>query len=387
MTRFRVIPQSALVAMLLAAALPAPGFGQQNASNNRVEVYAAVHDAGDRAKKTKQTAQWVRDTDIEVELSDMYVNLTANSPQNAIGITIAPTDAVLRSQLGLKKSSYGVVVTGVIEKSPAARAGVKQHDIILSATGTGIAAGSDLASVIRKAGKKPLQLKLLRGGKRITVHIKPAPTTNVARLKSDMMAFTFYGSGFKYMIGITTKDASPELIAQLVLPPATGRVVTGVTPKSPAEQAGLQKLDVLLKVNDTYVKSSQDLSKAIDVAGGKPVKLEFIRAGRKQTCTVKPVKRSPSTRYYPLIDVYNQELNLINLHRHRGIYQLNSIPHSQGTNQLKYEWRIGFARTVDSQMETMSRQIKTLEASLNRLKATLASMKKSAKAQPAKKQK
>eukprot|EP00913_Durusdinium_trenchii_P010901 g10230.t1 len=281
---------------------------------------------------------------------------------NAIGIVVAPTDPVLRTQLGLKKGKYGMVVTRVIPGSPAAKAGVRQHDIVLSATGTGITAARDLDIVIQKTGRsKPLDIQLMRGGKTLTLQIQPAPVEKQPRWQNELIHLSYIMSS-KYMIGVTTKSADAELIAQLVLPPATGRVITSVTAKSPAEAAGLQKHDVILKAGDKYIKSSDGLSKAIDKADGKAVSIEFIRAGRKQTCTIKPVKRSRDVR---LIQPYN--LHMLNLRTRPNNMIVGSQP--------QITWRIDKVRTVESQVESLSKQVGALQASLARLQKTLEALK------------
>lgn len=320
-----------------------------------------------KAKAADRTAAFP----LAVDLAALQtLNTRLADTGNSIGITIAPTDAVLRSQLGLKKGSYGVVVTGVLAKSPAAKAGVHEHDIILSATGTGIAAGSDLTSVIRKAGKKPLALKVLRAGKTYSFKIQPAPVNNANIWRTNRLHVDFAPSS-KYMVGVQTKAADAELIAQLVLPPATGRVVTNVTAKSPAEAAGLQKYDVILKAGDAYLKSSSDLSKAIDDAKGKPVQIEFIRAGRKQTGTVKPILRPKR------ISIHEDHLLWIApklIRGQQGVYDLGvhmnyPVPHT-------IVWSPQHAGSVDSQIESMTKQLTAMQSSLDRLKATLATMKK-----------
>lgn len=313
---------------------------------------------------------------VDASVGGDLLSFTAENNNTSIGITVAPTDSVLRSQLHLKKGGYGVVVTRVLAKSPAAKAGIRAHDIILSATGTGIAAGSDLIQVIRKAGKKPLDLSLLRGGKKITVHIRPAP------IKDLQATFTAeYTLLYKLKIGVNTNPVSQELIAQLVLPPKTGLVVTDVTAKSPAEAAGLQKYDVILKVGDGYVKSSTDLWKAVDKLGGKTVVIEFIRTGRRQTCTVKPVKRpnTSSSLWYRVSDfvVPNDRSNRIwSFHLGTSRYGTGVDGVSNAITWADSRHQGRGVQAIQSKLDAMLKQLKSLQISLSLLNEMLEAQSK-----------
>jgi len=88
-----------------------------------------------------------------------------------IGIQCHKVDAVLRSQLDL---SGGVVVDHVMSDSPAAKAGIQQNDILLSAGDQTFAEVADLIQSVRQA-KGELTLKVLRKGKSLSVKVTPAP--------------------------------------------------------------------------------------------------------------------------------------------------------------------------------------------------------------------
>jgi|DewCreStandDraft_1066081.scaffolds.fasta_scaffold00827_37 S1-C subfamily serine protease len=65
-----------------------------------------------------------------------------------------------------------------------------------------------------------------------------------------------------------------------------GIVITHVAADSPAAQAGLQRGDILLKINDTAVNSYKDLVSALaDLKAGDRVTLTITRGGVEQTLT------------------------------------------------------------------------------------------------------
>ncbi|MBQ3453727.1 MAG: PDZ domain-containing protein, partial [Thermoguttaceae bacterium] len=65
-----------------------------------------------------------------------------------------------------------------------------------------------------------------------------------------------------------------------------------VVPGSPSEKAGLQKYDILLKLGDQPVCNPLEIGEILDANGGeKPMAVEFIRAGQRQSVELLPEKR------------------------------------------------------------------------------------------------
>ncbi len=97
----------------------------------------------------------------------------AKEPQYWIGLGGAPIqDPALRTQLQLA-DDVGVLVASVVPKSPADKAGLRQHDIIVAVNGEPIANIQGLQKVIADNGKKPIELKIIRLGKEQTVKVTP----------------------------------------------------------------------------------------------------------------------------------------------------------------------------------------------------------------------
>jgi serine protease Do len=90
-----------------------------------------------------------------------------------IGVSIDPVDDAMRAQLPLPEGQ-GVVVKEVTSGSPAEKAGVKQHDIILEMGGRPIDSPQTLASSVQSIQDKPTTLKVLRAGKVLTIPVTPA---------------------------------------------------------------------------------------------------------------------------------------------------------------------------------------------------------------------
>lgn len=87
------------------------------------------------------------------------------APKPALGVTISPVPAVLRTQLSVKEGE-GVVVEEVLPDTPAARLGLKRHDVILSVNGSPVADARGIRTAVESVKEGgALTLRILRGGK------------------------------------------------------------------------------------------------------------------------------------------------------------------------------------------------------------------------------
>jgi S1-C subfamily serine protease len=89
-----------------------------------------------------------------------------------IGVPVNPVDDTLRAHLDLP-AGQGLVVDSVAPGSPAEKAGVKPHDVLLQLGDKPLTSTEVLVAQIQATGGKPTPLKLLRAGKPLTVEITP----------------------------------------------------------------------------------------------------------------------------------------------------------------------------------------------------------------------
>ena len=93
-------------------------------------------------------------------------------------------------------------------------------------------------------------------------------------------------------IGVTLTDVTPALQKALGLTVADGAMVQDVTPRSPAERAGLRAYDVIVEVEGRRVASNQELIQNISARQpGTVAELDVLREGRRQRMTVKLAER------------------------------------------------------------------------------------------------
>jgi uncharacterized coiled-coil protein SlyX len=108
--------------------------------------------------------------------------------------------------------------------------------------------------------------------------------------RGRMMMFNHAMPG-PYWIGAMCVPADETLRAQLGLESDEGLVVAQVMPKSPADEGGLKRHDVIVKVGGDAPADVHALMKAVNDTGEKELKIEILRNGKRETITIKPQKR------------------------------------------------------------------------------------------------
>lgn len=99
-----------------------------------------------------------------------------------------------------------------------------------------------------------------------------------ARVKKEKAAY----------LGVTTSQVSGALREHLKLPRGFGLVVDSVEDESAAAAAGVQRFDILQKLNDQLLVNSQQLSVLIrSMKPGDEVRLTLLRGGQAQEVTAR----------------------------------------------------------------------------------------------------
>jgi PDZ domain len=101
-----------------------------------------------------------------------------------LGILFSPIPEALLDHLPQLPRDTGVLITHVLPESPAARAGLRRHDILLAYGVEKIRGGDHLARLIRmsKSGQEVI-LQIVRAGKeqKVTVRLGLGPVLQIAR--------------------------------------------------------------------------------------------------------------------------------------------------------------------------------------------------------------
>jgi Do/DeqQ family serine protease len=170
---------------------------------------------------------------------------TGTVARGFLGIAVDPVTSDLAEALGLKKEVKGVVITNVDPNTPAAKAGLKQEDVVLSIDGKAITSRDELRLLIsQKAPDSLVQLKYLRSSKgrdpeEHTIEVKLAQRTDDGIGQNE------------FLKGVTVARLTDDLRRNLNISDdriADGLVVTAVDDTSPYSDRLREKM-VILQIN------------------------------------------------------------------------------------------------------------------------------------------
>ena len=177
-----------------------------------------------------------------------------------LGVQIQPVSDDMAKTFGLKEAK-GAVIGEVTAGSPAEKAGLRPEDVVTGVDGRVVEDNSDLSRYI--AGRAPgtsVHLKVLRGGepKAITVTLGTFPDGDEQPDAEQAK---------RQRLGMTLRDLTPDLAERLDLPrSARGAVISSVEAGEAAEDAGLQRGDVIVGVNGVAVDGVDAFEREIDRA-------------------------------------------------------------------------------------------------------------------------
>jgi serine protease Do len=210
-----------------------------------------------------------------------FVFTIVDPADQTLGATLGAVPEALRSQLGLP-TDRGVLVTSVVGDGPAALAGLKTNDILMTLAAKPLAVSDDVAKRLKEAGEAQVPLEVIRAGKPLTLRVRPVYRVTIgpaAEEKTDLF------------IGVAVSPPDDALRTHLDLPAGKGLLITEVQAGSPAEKVGVKANDVLTEVSGKPLDSTEALVKAVQGSEGKSLSLKFLRAGKPEAIEVAPVRR------------------------------------------------------------------------------------------------
>jgi serine protease Do len=219
-----------------------------------------------------------------------------------LGVAIQRLSADIADGLGLPKDK-GEIVANVEPGGPAARAGIRQGDVILSVGGREVDYDNSLSYLIATTPiGTSVPLLLIRDGKRMTVNatIAQRPSEAVVAQRAGLPADDEEEGNTpdtkapgiesaRASLGITLQPLTATLRQQLRIDEKVqGVVVAGINPSSDAASKGLQRGDIILKIGQKPVTSPAEAAAAVDAErkAGKDTVLMLVQRG-----TTPPVYR------------------------------------------------------------------------------------------------
>lgn len=111
------------------------------------------------------------------------------------------------------------------------------------------------------------------------------PSSMIVNIKNQLVK---YGRVKRGQLGIKVEDIKPAMVKRFKLPNGKGALISGVISNSPAARAGIQKGDIITRVNDSVVTNSSNLKSMIgNLPMGSNVKMEYVRNGLVRMCFAK----------------------------------------------------------------------------------------------------
>lgn len=225
----------------------------------------------------------------------------ANRGYLGVGVVELTEDRVKALKL---KENQGLEVKLVDEHSAAARAGVKENDVILEVNGKSIEGNEQFQNLI---GEMPPGTKVS-----LTIWRNGAKQTLAATLDSRPGGFFVIGPDFPGalppmppMPAVPLNGGSPfptipgdsplvgfegeQLTGQLAefFGVTQGILVRSVTAKTPAERAGLKAGDVVVKVNGTPVTTPREITSLVRSSRKKAISFTVIRNKKEISLNVE----------------------------------------------------------------------------------------------------
>jgi Do/DeqQ family serine protease len=195
-----------------------------------------------------------------------------------LGARLQSVTPDMARSLGLTAPS-GALVADVWPGGPAARAGLKQGDVMTSVDDRPVsdAGAVNFAIATHKPGEA-VSVGVRRGGKTQTLSLRAeAPPATPARDEQTI-------GGRSPFTGATVVNLSPAVADELGLDPFLQGVMVSKVAGGPAAQVGLQPGDIVRNVNGRRIGTVRDLSAAV---GGRAAawQVTIERGGQQITAT------------------------------------------------------------------------------------------------------
>ena len=173
-----------------------------------------------------------------------------------LGVNVQDVTPALADSFGLKNRA-GALVAEVTPDSPAAKAGLKEGDVITEFNGAKVADANGLTlQVTSIAPDTKVSLDVLRDGK---VEKLTATTAERPGRDGKIAQAATAGDDEGVLNGVAVEDLTPEARHEMNLPGRLkGAVVSQVDPESAAARAGVSAGDVILEINRQRVSSAED---------------------------------------------------------------------------------------------------------------------------------
>jgi serine protease Do len=226
---------------------------------------------------------------------------------SSVGIDVRDVDEadVKREKL---PGSSGAVVEDVRSDSPAAKAGMKAGDVILSFDGERVRSARHFDRLVTETpAGRTVDATVMRAGARVNLKVTVDTVNTFDPLRQysyrfsrpeaftmslpNLESFSYYGLGPRGMLatgrarlGVGVQDLTEQLGEYFGT--SQGALVTAVDEGTAAKTAGLKAGDVITKINGEDVRNAADLRRKLAETSGE-TKITIMRDRKEMTVTAK----------------------------------------------------------------------------------------------------
>lgn len=240
-----------------------------------------------------------------------------------LGVVVHDLDAAALKAAG---TTGGARIDEVDQDSPAAKAGLREGDIVVEVDGERVRSARQFARLIQETPEgRSVSLAIVRDGQRQTMSVTPETGAfglsgwadlergwtqsfkqlepRLRELEPRLREFRFDGPldfdfdgwrGFtspRGRLGVQVSELSPQLAEYFGVTDG-GVLVSSVTRESPAEKAGVKAGDVITSINGDRVRTTDDLVDGLRETDGQEVTIGLMR-DRKETSLKATLEEKP----------------------------------------------------------------------------------------------
>jgi serine protease Do len=286
----------------------------------QAELEARAEELGARAEELAQEMQ----QKVQENMDQMFapgprVYAFSSDEGGWLGVEIGEMTAEKAKDLRLS-SVRGVIVDDVEPDSPAAKAGVKEQDVITQYDGQPVEGTVQFRRLVRETPPgRTITLAISRGGstQNISVELGDRSAYFEKKMKGKMRdfgeAYSFSAPNFSVempdmpdiidartpILGINAEDLTGQLASYFGAPNDAGILVREVRPGTPADRAGLKAGDVIVKLEGKQVRTLAELRAQLrDKSDQASVNMGVLRKGSQVTITVPIEKPRPTEQMH-----------------------------------------------------------------------------------------
>jgi serine protease Do len=285
----------------------------------RAEAFAQQFQQGvqekaqDAQEKVQQEQDKIQENIDRVFSMSPGVVVSSTDEGGWLGVEIAEVTAEKAKDLKLP-AVRGVIVDGIEPDSPAAKAGIKEKDVITQYDGQPVEGAVQFRRLIRETPPgRSITLEISRAGslQNISVELGDRTDVYVRKMKGKMRDF---GGAYSFsmpnveelpdmpevmdsrtpVLGINAEDLTSQLGSYFGAPNNAGVLVREVRLGTPADKAGLKAGDVITKVEGKEVRTLADLRAQLrEKSNQASVNMSVLRKGSEIAVTVPIEKPRP----------------------------------------------------------------------------------------------